>query len=86
MLKSSLCGYSDAYKCEIGIITAAKVAAGAGNNTIEVDLKNWAPFTHCLNETNNTQTDNAKYIDVVMPMYDLIEYSVDHLKTFRSLW
>ena len=86
MLKSSLYGYSDAYICEIGIITVAKIAAGAGNNNIEVDLKNWAPFTHCLNETNNTQIDNAKNIDVVMPMHDLIEYSINHLKTFRSLW
>ena len=40
MLKSSLYGYSDAYICEIGIITVAKIAAGAGNNNIEVDLKN----------------------------------------------
>ena len=82
MLKSSLCGYSNAYICETGTITVAKIAAGAGNNDIEVDLKNRAPFTHCLNETNNTQIDNAKDIDVVMPMYDLIEYSVNHLKTF----
>ena len=40
MLKSSLCGYSNAYICETGTITVAKIAAGAGNNDIEVDLKN----------------------------------------------
>ena len=38
-------------------------------------FKNCAPFTDCISETNNTQVDNAKYIDIVMPMYNLIEYS-----------
>ena len=33
------------------------------------------PFTDCVSEINNTQVDNAKYIDVVMQMYNLIEYS-----------
>ena len=37
--------------------------------------KNCAPFSDCISETNNTQINNAKYIDVVMPMYNLIEYS-----------
>ena len=40
-----------------------------------VIFKSCAPFTDCISEINNTQIDHAKYIDVVMPMYNLIEYS-----------
>ena len=40
----------------------------------------------CISEINNTQIDNAKYIDVVMPMYNLIEYSDNYSKTSGSLW
>ena len=46
-----------------------------------VILKNCASFTDYISEINNTQTDNAKYIDVVMPMYNLIEYSNNYSKT-----
>ena len=48
-------------------------------------FKNCAPFIDCISEINNTQTDNAKYIDVVIPMYNLIEYSDNYLKTSGSL-
>ena len=37
-------------------------------------IKNCAPFTSCINNKNNTQIDNAEYIDVVMPIYNLIEW------------
>ena len=39
-----------------------------------------------INEINNTQVDNAKDIDIVMPMYNLIEYSDNYAKTSGSLW
>ena len=52
----------------------------------EVVFKNCAPFTDCISETNNTQIDNAKYTDVIMPMYNLIEYSDHCSKTSGSLW
>ena len=51
-----------------------------------VTFKNCAPFTNCISETNNTQVDNAKDIDIVMPMYNLIEYSDNYAKTSGSLW
>ena len=44
------------------------------------------PFTNCISKINNTQIDNAEYIDTVMPMYNLIEYSDNYLKTSGSLW
>ena len=49
-------------------------------------FKNCAPFIHCISEVNNIQIDNAKYIDVVMPMYNSIEYSDNYSNTSVSLW
>ena len=89
MLKSSLCDYSDAYIIVQGTITVNNTAAdsAAANNTNKkVIFKNWAPFTNCIRDINNTQVDNAKDIDIVMPMYNLIEYSDNYAKASGSLW
>ena len=89
MLKSSLCDYSDAYILVKGTITVNNTAAqgAAANNTNKkVIFKTCAPFTNCISEINNTQIDNAKDIDIVMPMYNLIEYSDNYVKTTGSLW
>ena len=51
-----------------------------------VTFKNCAPFTKCINTINNTEIDNAKYIDIVMPMYNLTEYNDNYSKTSGSLW
>ena len=75
MLKPSLCDYSDPYMLVSGAITVAALEAGEGNNNIQVVLKNCAPFTNCKSEKYNAQIDNAKDINVVMSMYNLIEYS-----------
>ena len=83
MLKSSLCDYSDAYILFKGTISANNTAAAgaAANNT----NKNCAPFINCISEINNTQIDNAKDINIVMPTYNLIEYSDNYAKTTGSL-
>ena len=60
--------------------------AAVNNNDKKVIFKNCAPFTNCISEINNTQIDNAKDIDIVMPMYNLIEYSDNYAKTTGSLW
>ena len=51
------------------------------NANKKVVFKNCAPFTDCISEINNTEIDIAKHIDVVMPMYNLIEYSDNYSKT-----
>ena len=51
-----------------------------------VTFKNWAPYTNCINRINNTNIDDAKDIDIVMPMYNLIKYSDNSSKTSASLW
>ena len=87
MLRSSLCDYSDVYIIVKGTIS---IAAQAGDNpnhaNKKVVFKNCAPFTDCVSKINNTQIDNAKHIDVIMPMYYLIEYSDTYSKTSGSLW
>ena len=86
MLKSILCDYSDACILVRGAITVNKLAAGGENNCTEVVFKNCAPFTDCMSEINNTQTDNAKDIHVVMLMYNLMECSDNYSKTSGSSW
>ena len=90
MLKSSLCDYSDAYILVKGTITINVAADAAARRADErekgVAFKNCALFTNCISEINNTQVDNAKDIDIVMPMYNLIEYSDNYAKTTGSLW
>ena len=88
MLKSSLCDYSDAYilvKGTISVNNTAAAGAGANNTNKRVIFKTCAPFTYCISEINNTQVDNAKDIDIVVPMYNLIEYSDNYAKTSGSL-
>ena len=89
MLKSSLCDYSDAYilvKGTISVNNTAAAGAAVNNNDEKVIFKNCGPFTNCISEINNTQIDNAKDIDIVMPMYNLIKYSDNYAKTSGSLW
>ena len=78
MLKSSLCDYSDAYilvKGTISVNNTAAAGTAVNNNNRKVIFKNCSPFTNCMSEINNTQVNNVKDIDIVMPMYNLIEYS-----------
>ena len=69
------------YQCE----TPAQ-SADTDNNNKKVLFENCAPFTDCICEINNTERDTAKDVDIVMPMYDLKEYSNNYLKTSWSLW
>ena len=79
MLKSNLCDY---------VITIN----GAGARQVDernkgAIFKNCAPFTDCISEINNNQAGKANNLDVVLPMYNLIEYSDNYLKiSRRSLW
>ena len=88
MLKSSLCDYSDAYILIKGTITVNNTEAAdadANNANKKVMFKNCAPFTDCKSEINNVEIDNAKDIDTVMPMYNLIEHSGNYSETSGSL-
>ena len=91
MLKSDLCDYADAYmfvKCTITITGARDDAAARqlDERNKGVIFKSCAPFTKCISRINNADIDNAHDIDIVMPMYNLIEYSDNYSKTSGSLW
>ena len=71
MLRSSLCDYSDAYilaKGNISVNNTAAAGADANNTNKKVIFKNCAWFTNCISKINNAE------IDMVMQMYNLIEY------------
>ena len=89
MLRSSLCDYSNAYILVKETITAIRTAAqGQPNNGAnrKVIFRKCAPFTNYISRINNTQVDDAHDIDVVMAMYNLIEYSDNYSKTSGILW
>ena len=89
MPRSSLWDYRDAYilaKGNISVNNTAGDAAAANNANKKVILKNCAPFTNWISKINNIQIDNTEYIDIVMPMYNLIEYSDNYSKISGSLW
>ena len=90
MIRSNLCDYSDSYILVKGTMTVPNTktaAAGAAvNNTDKKIFKNCAPFTNCITKINSTQVDDARKIDVVILMYNLIEYSDAYSKTSGSLW
>ena len=85
MLRSSLCNYSDAYILVSGTITVTVLEADRRNDDIQVVFKSCGPFTNCISQINNTQIVNAKYVDVLMSMYNLIEYTNNHSKASWSL-
>ena len=83
MERSTSCGYSDAYMLVKGTIIVTNTAAqGQQSNGTKkkVIFKNCATFTNYIRRINNTQVDDAQDIDVVMPMYNLIQYSNNYLR------
>ena len=90
VLRSSLCDYADEY-----ILQTTITVTGAGDNDAAkwldernkgVIFKNCASFTKCISRRNGTEIDNAQDVDIIMPMYNMIEYSDSYSKTSGSLW
>ena len=89
MLRSTLSDYSDPYILVKGNITVSNNAGvwlTANNINKKVIFKNCAPFTNCISKINNTQIDNVEYVDIVMPMYNVIKHSDNYSKISGSLW
>ena len=91
IIKSNLCDCSDVYILVIRTITITRAGADdaakrADEGNKAVIFKNCVPFTECISNVNNSQIENAKDIDVVMVMNDLILYSDNYLKISGSLW
>ena len=92
MLRSNLCDYSDAHILVKGTITVT--VPGANNNANNIRdkknrpliLKNNAPFVSCITRINGELIEDADDLDIVMPMYNLLEYSKNYRKTIGSLY
>ena len=87
MLRSSLCDYAVAYILVKETVTIT--GGGDAHATKRLDernkgviFKNCAPITKCISRINNKDIDNAQDIDIVMPMYNLIEYRDRYSKTY----
>ena len=85
MLRSDLCDYSDTYVWVKGTNSITDA-----NNDDRFDrrltLKNNAPFISCISKINNELVENAEDLDIVMPMYNLLEYGKNYEKTSGSLF
>ena len=82
VLKPNLCDYADAYILVDGTVRAAN---SVDANT-RLALKNCAPFTKCNLEINDEHVDTAENLDIVMPMYNLIEYSDNYQDSSATLY
>ena len=84
MLRWDLCDYSDAYIFVKGKITVANPNNDAYDKKLA--FKNNAPFLSCISKISNTFIDNAEDLDIVMSMYNLLEYSKNYRKITGTLW
>ena len=80
-IESTFCDYSNAY-----ILVTGNIIATPNNEATQVPFKNCAPFKDCRTEVNDTFVDYAYFINITMPMYNLIEYSDNYSDTSGSLW
>ena len=81
VLKPNLCDYAEAY-----ILVDGTIRGTGGNNNTRLALKNCAPFTKCNLEINDEHVDTAENLDIVMPMYNLIEYSDNYQDSSATLY
>ena len=80
-LKPNLCDYAEAY-----ILVNGTIRAAAADANTRLTLKNCAPFTKCNLEINNEHVDAAENLDIVMPMYNKIEYSDNYQDSSATLY
>ena len=92
MLRSNLCDYSDVYILVKGTITVAAPEVNNNANNIRdkrnrpVILKNNVPFVSCITRINGELIEDSNDLDIVVPMYNLLEYSKNYKKTIGSLY
>ena len=88
MLRSDLYDYSDAYIVVKGdiILTKAIKRRPIDIRNRFLAFKKSAPFTNCISKINNVLVENTEDLDIVTPMYNLLEYSKNYRKTTGSFW
>ena len=83
MIRSDLCDFSDAYIVVVGDITL-EVDNDANKKYINLAFKNNASFINCISKINGVKIDNVFYLDVVMAMYNSLEYRKNYKKNNRK--
>ena len=81
VIKPNLCDYSDAYILDTGDIKAAGISEDTN-----VAFENCAPFTRCVTHINDEYVETAENLDIIMPMYNLSEYSNSYADSSWSLY
>ena len=81
VVKPNLCDYSDAY-----ILVTGNITAVGGNANTKVAFKNCAPFTRCVTHINDEHVETAENLDIIMSLYNLLEYSDNYDSSSGSLW
>ena len=84
MLRSNLCDYSNAYIVAKGMITVTRLNNDAYDK--KLSFKNNALFISCTSKINNTLIDSTEDLDIIIPMYNLLEYSKKYSKKIGSFW
>ena len=86
MLRFDLCDFSDAYIVVKGIVTVSADERDRDEMNRQAILKNNAPIISCISKINGVLVENAEDFNIVIPMYNLPEYSKNYSKTSASLW
>ena len=86
MLRSDLCDFNNAYIVVKGKITVSADERERDEMNRQVILKNNSPFISCISKINGVLVENVEDLDIVMLMYNLLEYSKNYSKTSGSLW
>ena len=86
MLRSDLCDFSNAHIGVKGTVTVSTDERDRDEMNTQVILKNNASFISCISKINGVLVENAEDLDIVMSMYNLLEYSKNYSKTSASLW
>ena len=81
VVKPFLCDYADAY-----ILVTGDITVFGGNDDTKVAFKSWHPFIKGKIHLNDTHVDESDHLDLIMHMYNLIEYSDNHSDSTASLY
>ena len=68
------------------MLVTGDIASAGDNQNTHIAFKNWAPFRRCVTHINDEHVETAENLDMIMPMYSLLEYSNNYADSSGSLW
>ena len=73
-------------KSDAFVLVTGDIAAVGGDQNIPIAFKNYAPFARCVTHINDEHIETVENLDIIMPMYNLLEYSHNYANSSGSLW